>query len=134
MIDDDKKQFKIVLDLMCDGLNVIRFNKETLLSWFNGLSDYTIQDVTEKIDHYIEIHNSLPTLEAIQKHEVTIKPRVVTPLTVENNKSHMKEVKAEIKGFSNKDGKAWARKILADDKGKTQLQINYAKEALGLPK
>ena len=131
MIDDDKKQFKLILDTMCAGLLVDKFDRVTLLTWFNGLTDYTIQEVTAKIDHYIAEHNTLPTLEALQKHDVTIIPRVVTPLTVENNKAHMAEVKNDLKeaGMTTKGNLNWAHKLLANPKI-TDFQRRFAETAI----
>lgn len=133
MIESDKKLFKQTLDLMCDGFNETRFEKETLKTWFDKLIDYSIDDLISKIDLYCEEHKKIPALaDLIEKHSVTIKPRNETPLTLDNKKAYMSEFKNEANKFKSDKGKDWARKILNSPKGKSPLQLKYAREALGL--
>jgi hypothetical protein len=137
MIDADKKAFKQLIDSMCQSVSHELFTKERLRKWFESLREYDLSELRERIDSYVEANNSIPSIEVLVKnHDVTIRPRVVTPLTVENNKSHMADVQQEIKVMKSKskDDRAWARKIISGDvKSNWGGAVDFAKKALNMP-
>lgn len=131
--DSDKKQFKIILDAMCDATNTERMNKERMIAWWTELQVFTIDEIQAKIDLWIEQHGSCPTLVDLAKDEPPKMgiPRTVTPLMQENNKKHVEEIKQDVQSFGKRrDYKKWAHDILNNPSAYPEISLRYAREAL----
>lgn len=134
--DSDKKDFKLLIDQMCDVTDTPRFTKDKLIDWWHELNVFTLDEIRIKIDLHIEQHGTCPDIFDLAGSEPKPKmgiPRTITPLMEENNKRHVAEVKQDIQSFGKRrDYKKWAHDILANPSGYPAISIKYAQEALNV--
>lgn len=112
-------------------------NGKTMHYWFNALSKHDIEEVTRAFDEWIKSQKELPTVADILKlcqHKVTIHARLPSPLSKQANAEYAHEVVEFVQGNvkPRRDYKDWARKILASPKGRPDIAINFARQALNI--
>lgn len=103
MNDKDKKAFKELMDTMQDCFKLPHFDKPVLVEWWNNLNTLTLDEVSQKIDLFIEKNDRAPSInELIQEHKPTIVHKNVTPLMLDNNRKRAKELKAYLEALNAK--------------------------------
>ena len=134
MVEDEKKQFKLLLDTMCESCEVAKFGKNDLKLWWTELNQFSLDDLKIKVDLCLEKNNILPTpADVIEVHKPTIKAKNKTPLTVEAGKKHAAELVDTVGTMKKRvDGRKWARDILANPSAYPDISLRYAKEALNV--
>ena len=137
MDDSHKKQFWLMLNVTMELTNKPPLTKEAIITWWHLLAQYDYDVVEKAINRWVDNSSKPPTPHDIKElcaHKVTIFAKIPSPLAKESNKIHSSEmVKKVHEAFKPpKDGREWARAILADQKGRPEISIRYAKEALGL--
>lgn len=110
-------------------------DKPTKAYWFDKLKQYEFTAVENAFDQWLKSQDELPTIHQIItlcQHKVTIAPRLNSPLAIEDNKRHIKDVVDYVaKHVKPKtDYKAWAKKIITNPKNYPDISLKYAKEAL----
>lgn len=135
MVDDDKKNFRDVLNLAFSTYNKPRPEVEVLRLWWSKLEKYELVEVCKAFDQWFDTKTTVPTpAEIIDlcRHRVTIHAKHPTPLAIADQREHVQEVKkaAESIGANKRDPKAWAREIIANPKRYPEISLKFAKEAL----
>lgn len=136
MIDDDKKEFALMMRIVCSNYNHKELDKETLRYWFSKLEKHDLKVVSAAFDGWVDTNKYMPTIKDIIdacKPKPTIFARLPSKLAIAENHRHAVEVKkaVEVMTKGKRDYKAWARKILASPNVYPDISIKYAKEALG---
>lgn len=136
MTDDDKKEFKLMLHIVCSNYNHKELDNDTLRYWFSKLDKHDLKVVSKAFDDWVDTSKFMPTIKDITdacKPKPTIFARLPSPLAIAENHRHAVEVKKAVEGMTKgkRDMKEWARKIIASPKIYPDISIKYAKEALG---
>lgn len=137
MTDNDKKEFALMMHIVCSNYNHKELDKETLRYWFSKLEKHDLPVVSGAFDSWIDTNKYMPTIKDIIdacKPKPTIFSRIASPLAIAENHRHAVEVKEAVAKMTKpkRDMKAWARKILESNKIYPDISIRYAKEALGM--
>ena len=136
MIDKDKKEFMMILRIVCSSFNQKEFDIETVKFWYSKLDKHELSVVSKAFDDWIDANRFMPTLKDIQdacKPKPTIFARLPSPLAIAENHRHAVEVKQAVEKMvsGKRDMKAWAHKIKANPSAYPDISYRYAKEALG---
>ncbi len=130
MTDEDKLLFKILIDNACLATETPLFNRDNLREWFTELNRFTVAELEIKIDQYILEHKKMPSISyLLDRHEVTIKPRNPTPLSEENVKIYIKDMKEEATPKGMRHPHHWAHEVLKNPLSPT-LAVKWAKQVL----
>lgn len=135
MIDDNKKEFALMMRIVCSNYNHKELDKETLRYWFSKLEKHDLKVVSAAFDGWVDTNKYMPTIKDIMdacKPKPTIFARLPSPLAIAENHRHAVEVKEAVAQMTKpkRDMKAWARKILESPKSYPDISIKLAKEAL----
>ena len=137
MTDDQKMQFRQMMNFVFENCRQPKPSVDILRYWWGKLAGKEIETVTKAFDTWMESKDRAPTIADILdlcRHKVTILPRLPSPLNIEENRHHADEVKRQIDEFGKpkRDMKDWARRILANPKGRPDIAIRFAQEALAV--
>lgn len=107
-------------------------------TWTRGLSGISGQQLRDALDYCADHEQFVPTLprfreicEQMRKVEpVKALPRKFTDAELRANQQRVKKAVASLEPA--RDMKKWARDILANPKGRPEIAIRFAKEALGM--
>lgn len=138
MIETDKGNFKRAMNALMEIYYKPELSNSALYVWWDKLSKYDFSEVNHALDVYTNSESRTPPLPSdilrLLQHKVTIHSKLPSPLTKEANAQHAKEVVQFVNDNLGKrgDGKDWARKILASPKGRPDIAIRFAKEALNI--
>lgn len=135
MTDADKKEFMLMMRIVCSSFNHAEFDKETLRYWFGKLDRFDLKTVSHAFDVWIDSSKYMPTVKDILDNCKPVTPiytAIERKADKEANKKHAHELaKAAHETFKQKrDMKAWARKILNNVSAYPDISVRYAKEAL----
>jgi hypothetical protein len=135
LTDDQKQQFRQMMNFVFENYRQPKPSVEMLRYWWGKLEGKDLDTVSKAMDSWLESKDKAPTIADILdlcRHKVTIFPKLPSPLNVEENRHHAEEVKRKIDEFGKpkRDMKDWARKILASQKGRPEIAIRFAQEAL----
>ena len=138
MQDSHKKQFWTMVNVAMELTNHPPLSKEAIVTWWHMLAKQDYEAVESALDKWVKEMAKPPTPSDILKlcqHKVTIHARLPSPLAIEENREHVKEVMdyvaANIK--PKRDYRLWARKIIANPSAYPDISLKLAKEALALP-
>jgi hypothetical protein len=134
MIDTDKKQFWLMINVAMELTNHPPLTKEAIVTWWHILSKYDYDVVEQAIDTWCKTMSKTPMpndILGLCKPKVTIHARLPSPLAIESNKRHADKVLALAEKMSEpkRDYKAWARKIKENPKS-SDIARKFASEAL----
>lgn len=137
MTDNDKKEFALMLKIVCQSYSHREFEKDTLRYWYSKLECYEFNIVSKAFDTWIDTSKQFPTVKDIVelcKPKPTIFARLPSPLAIAENHRHASEVKEAVDKMTkgNRDMKDWARRIKANPSAYPEISLRYANEALGL--
>lgn len=137
MIDADKKEFKLMMKIVCSNYSHAEFDNDTLRYWFGKLEKNDLITVSKSFDNWIDSSKFMPTVKDILD---SLKP--VTPIynaisrkaDKEANRQHAKEVVDFVNQHlqPKNDYKAWAKKIINNPGNYPDISLKYAREALGI--
>lgn len=136
MTDDDKKEFALMMKIVCSNYNHAALEKETLRYWFSKLEKHDFKVVSHAFDSWVDTSKYMPTVKDILdacKPKPTIFARLPSPLAVAENHRHAVEVKEAVDKMTQgkRDMKAWAHKITDNPKNYPDISLRYARESLG---
>ena len=136
MTDNDKKEFALMMKIVCSSFSHREFDKDTLRYWFSKLNEYDLKTVSGAFDAWVDSSKHFPTVKDIIelcKPKPTIFARLPSPLAKAENHRHAMEVKEAVEKMTQpkRDMKAWARKIIANPSAYPEISLRYAREALG---
>lgn len=135
MIEDDKQNFRKMLGVVMQTYDKPKPDRDLLIVWWSKLNRFEFETVRAAFDQWIDSSKYAPTpMEIMElcKPKVTIHARIASPLNIEANKRHADELMATVNKLVSpeRDHKAWARKILANPKGRPEIAIRFAREAI----
>ena len=135
MIDADKKEFALMMKIVCSNFNHHELDKDTLRYWFAKLEKHDFKIVSKAFDDWIDSNKFMPTVKDILdacKPKPTIFARLPSPLAIAENHRHAAEVKSSIEKMTKgkRDMKDWAHKIIANPKNYPDISLKLAREAL----
>lgn len=135
--ETDAKKFAIMMKVTWQSYGRNNLDKDTLRYWFDKLCKHDLIDVEHAFDEWLKSQKELPTVSDILKlcqHKVTIHARLPSPLSKQANAEYAKEVLDYVKEniTPKRDLRDWAHKILASPKGRQDIAIRFAKEALNI--
>lgn len=112
-------------------------DRETMRYWFDKLKSYEFTDVDAAFDTWLKSQSNLPTINEILKlckPKVTIFARLPSPLSIESNQRHAKEVKQAVEQMTKPRTnryRAWIKPILTKPSDYPDIAVRLAKEASG---
>jgi hypothetical protein len=135
MIDADKKQFWLMINVAMELTNHPPLTKEAIVTWWHLLSKYDYEVVEKAIDGWCKTMSKSPMPNDILnlcKPNVTIYARLPSPLAHESNERHAAEVVAYVaKNIKpERDYRDWIKPILANPKNYPDISFRSATEAL----
>jgi len=135
LIDADKKEFMLMMKIVCSSFNHREFDKETLRYWFSKLDRYDFKIVSNAFDQWIDNSRSFPTVKDIVelcKPKAEMYAKLPHKINLAESKKHSDEVKQAVSDMTKpkRDMKAWAKKIIANPKAYPDISLRIAKEAL----
>ncbi len=137
MIDTDKKQFWLMLNVTMELTNKPPLTKEAIITWWHLLSKYDYLVVEKAIEQWVDSSSKPPTphdIVGLCKPKDDIYKALPAPIDKEANKIHSKEVVKYIHDNINltKDTRDWAHKIIANPKRYPDISYRIAREALNI--
>jgi len=136
LIDTDKKEFMLMMKIVCSSFNHKEFDKDTLRYWFAKLEKYDFKTVSSSFDQWIDSSRSFPTVKDIIelcKPKAEVYSKLTYKIDLIESKKHVDEIKLAVEEMTKpkRDMKDWARKIIANPERYPDISYRYAKEALG---
>lgn len=135
MIDIDKKQFWLMINVTMELTNKLPLTKEAIIVWWALLKKYDFKIVEQAINKWVDNSSKPPTphdIVGLCKHKNEIYKSLPAPINKEANKAHSTElikiVKEGVKAPT--DMRGWARLIKANPKNYPDISLRYAEEAL----
>jgi hypothetical protein len=137
MIDKEKKQFWLMINIAMELTNHPPLTKEAIVTWWHMLSKYDYDVVEKAVDTWCKTMSKPPTpadILPLCQHKVTIFARLPSPLTKADNKRHADEVVKYVAEHIQpvKDKRQWARDLISGKKisNHPEIAIPMAKAAL----
>lgn len=135
--DEDAKDFSEMLDAVWGSYGRKQPDKPTKRYWFDKLMKYPLGDVGKAFDKYVNSNRELPQIMDIDKlckpahFAITHEPVVIDYAKSKEKASNVKKL-MESSMNSDKKGKEWADKILANPQNYPAISINYARQVKGV--
>jgi hypothetical protein len=139
MVEQDKRQFKAMMNAITVLFGKQEFDKELLRLWWTKLCKYDIAIVSNALDKWVDTKKFLPTIadiielckaQEMKTFDVALpKPKHTEEQIKQNQEMLDKEI---AKLNKRKDHRKWARDIMANPKNFPDISIRFAKEALGM--
>lgn len=135
MNDLDKRNFWDAMNVTMELCNKPALSKDAVLVWYNLLSKFEFNVITNAIDTWLKSSSKPPTPKDIIplcQHKVTIFARLPSPLAQAENKRHADElvefVAKNVKPQT--DNRAWINPILANPSQYPDISLRIAREAM----
>lgn len=133
MIDIDKKEFMLMMRIVCSSFNHKEFDKETLRYWFSKLEPHDIKTVSGAFDRWIDGSKFMPTIKDILDACKPVTP-IYTALARKSSREAGKQYAENVVKFvaentkSKTNYRAWIKPILANPKAYPDISFKFAKE------
>ena len=140
MLEQDKGNFKDMMNSVCIIFGKQTLDKDTLRVWYYKLEKFEFSVVTHAFDKWVDTSKFMPTpadiLSLCKEKPVTFTQ--LAPPTLSHAESKAQADKFMIKVQEHmpkeekklKDMKAWAHRIIANPKNYPAISLKTAKEAL----
>lgn len=136
MQEQEKKNFKAMMDTLMDLYNKPHLSQDLLRVWWDKLNKFEFHQVSKAIDDHVNQSAHIPTPFDIIKlcpspHTFTalpppIKNKAESKVLADNVMKFISDQKTEIK----KDFKAWAKRIIANPQKYPAISLKFANEAI----
>jgi ABC-type Fe3+ transport system substrate-binding protein len=135
MLDTDKKQFWVMVNVSMDLTNHPPLTKESIVAWWHKLKHLEFTVVQAAFDKWLDSSTKPPTPKDILdlcKPKEEFHVALAAPRNEEVAKDGLKKIEqvvaAGMKG--KKDLKAWARKIIDNPSAYPDISLRFANEAV----
>lgn len=142
MVENNKIAFKSMMDTLTTLYQRPHLDIDTLRIWFHKLESYEFNVVTSAFDKWVDNNKYMPTpfdIISLAKQKPIEYAKLTAPkLDARINKSYSAKVIAylteyyESKINEKTDGRAWAKRILANPKNYPAISVKIASEALNI--
>lgn len=136
MIDADKKEFKLMMKIVCSNYSHAEFDNDTLRYWYGKLEKYELLFVSKAFDHWLDNSKFMPTVKDILdacKPVTPIYNAIARKADRQANKAQADKVIRLIENVSKKPSRDWKKywtDILDNPKQHKEITLRGAKQAL----
>ncbi len=136
MLDADKKEFAVMMKIVCSNYSHANLEKDTLRYWFSKLENYDLKTVSIAFDKWIDNSKFMPTYKDILdlcKPVTPIYNAIAKKVDKAANKQYADNVVKFVQQHNNGASRDWVKYweyILREPKGHKEITIRAAKDAL----
>jgi hypothetical protein len=136
MLDTDKKEFKLMMKIVCQNYSHAEFDGDNLRFWFSKFEKYDLKTVGNAFDNWLDNSKFMPTVKDILdacKPVTPIYNAIARKSDREHNKIQADKIIRMIESNTKKPARNWVKywtDILDNPKQHKEITLTGARQAL----